>query len=231
MQMVVDTLAAAEVPEAYIRLIATRGTGTAPNIALSYAPGPPRHLVLVRPLEVRPALARLQIIPRLRNDRRALDPGIKSGNYLNNLLGLAEAVERGATDCLFLNHGGEVTEASTSNFYAVTAAGQIVTPPASAGLLRGITRRLLFELCRELGIAIAERRLTAEDLRLAPEMFLSSTLRDVVPVVALDGEPVSGGAAGPVTKRLMTAFLDYCERLVRERYRPELTALLAKAAH
>jgi branched-chain amino acid aminotransferase len=222
MRRVLDTLTASECDEAYIRLITTRGTGTAPNIGLQYAPGPATHLVLVRPLEVGHDPARLAIIPRLRNDRRALDPGIKSGNYLNNLLGLAEAVDRGATDCLFLNQSGVVTEASTSNFYMVTAAGTVLTPPATAGLLRGITRRLLFELCAEIGVPLEERDVTADEVRGAAELFLSSTLRNVVPVVELDGEPVGDGDAGPVTRRLVAAFEDYCDRLVRERYRPAL---------
>ena len=82
------------------------------------------------------------MIPRLRPARRALDPAIKSGNYLNNLLGLAEAKARGATECLFLNREGLVTEASTSNFYLVKD-GVIATPAPSAGLLSGITRELL----------------------------------------------------------------------------------------
>ena len=95
-----------------------------------------------------PSEVRLALIPRLRTDRRSLDPAIKSGNYLNNLLGLAEAKTRGATDCVFLNQQGKLTEASTSNFYLVSG-GAIHTPPLTAGLLEGTTRRLLLEFCTQ----------------------------------------------------------------------------------
>ena len=105
-----ETLTAAQIDEAYIRIIVTRGLGTAPSIDLDYAPGPPNYVILVRDLpRVRPEV-HLALIPRLRTDRLALDPAIKSGNYLNNLLGLADARARGATECLFLNRDGLVTE-------------------------------------------------------------------------------------------------------------------------
>lgn len=215
-----ETLAAARAPEAYIRLIVTRGTGTAPSIDLAFAPGPPNYVILVRDLAVAPSKSgHLALISRLRNDRRALDPEIKSGNYLNNLLGLAEARSRGASDCLFLNHSGHVTEASTANFYMVTR-GRVLTPPASSGLLRGITRRLLFELCTEQGVPLEEKQLTVDDLAGAEEMFLSSTLRDIVPITAVDGRPVGDGQPGKLTLRLSDAFKAFCERLTRERYAP-----------
>ncbi len=214
------TVRASELPEAYIRIIATRGAGTAPNIDLAYAPGPPTWVILVRPLPgPPPASARLAVVPRLRNDRRALDPGIKSGNYLNNLLGLAEAKARGATDCLFRNHQGHLTECSTSNFYVVRG-GRILTPPLSSGLLSGTTRRLLFELCGEAGVSLVERELTDADLQTADEVFVSATLRDIVPVVAIDDRPVAAGTPGPLTRRLQTLFADFCARRTRERYAP-----------
>lgn len=221
-----DTLAAAGDGdgEAYVRIIVTRGTGTAPSIDFAYAPGPPTWVVLVRPLPQTPAQATLAVVPRLRNDRRALDPAIKSGNYLNNVLGLAEAKARGATDCLFLNALGEVTEASTANFWLVRD-GQAITPPVSAGLLRGTTRRLLFELADEERLPLREAVLTRDDLEGADEMFLSSTLRDVVPVVAVDGRPLGNGTAGPFTRDLLQRFAAFAERRSRERYRPGYEAV------
>ena len=219
------TLLAEPRSEAYVRLIVTRGVGTAPNIGLAHAPGPPTWIVLVRDLAPAPrGGARLALIPRLRNDRRALDPAIKSGNYLNNLLGLAEANERGATDCLFLNQAGMLTEASTSNFYLVRN-GRIETPPLSAGLLRGTTRRLLFAYCEGAGIEMVERELGAADLQRADEMFLSSTLRDVHPVTEVDGKPVQNGEPGPLTQRLMTGFDAFCEQRTRELYAPPFAAI------
>ena len=113
------TLRAAGNPDSYVRILVTRGTGSAPNIDLAYATGPLRWVVMVRALPTMASTARVQIIDRLRNDRRALDPAVKSGNYLNNVLGLAEAKAQGATDCLFLDAHGNATEASTSNIFVL----------------------------------------------------------------------------------------------------------------
>ncbi|MHC4079393.1 MAG: aminotransferase class IV [Planctomycetota bacterium] len=163
MARVMATLEPAGDESCYVRVILTRGTGTAPNVDLAYAPGPSTCVILVRDLHRRPeGSARLAIVPRLRMNRRALDPAIKSGNYLNNVLGLKEARERGATDCLFLNAEGRVTEASTSNFYLVKA-DKLFTPGLSAGLLAGITRGLLLQLCAEHDIPCLEQDLTEAD--------------------------------------------------------------------
>lgn len=225
MRKVKDTLLAAGNAESYVRIIISRGTGTAPNIDLAYAPGPNTLVILVRDLPpIKDSTGRLAVIPRRRTDRRALDPAIKSGNYLNNLLGLAEAKASGATDCLFLNNDGEVTEASTSNFWLVKD-GAIRTPPLRAGLLAGITRRLLFEMADQHGFDLGEATLTTTDLAGADEMFLSSTLRDVMPVTHVDGRPVHGGRAGPVTRELAAAFSEFCAERARERYAPAFAAL------
>lgn len=224
MRRVRETIAAAGVDEAYIRIIVTRGVSTAPNIDLDFAPGPPNYVILVRQLTAVTATIRLAVIPRLRTDRRALDPAIKSGNYLNNLLGLAEAKAKGATDCLFLNQDGHVTEASTSNFYLVEGE-TISTPPLSAGLLRGITRGLLFDLCAEAGITLVERDLSVQDLETATEAFLSSTLRHVAAVSEIDGRVLGDGTGGPVTTRLAQAFHEFRARRTRERYAPEFGAI------
>lgn len=224
MLRVKETLAAAGLAEAYIRLIVTRGTGTAPAIDLAYAPGPANYVILVRELPRIPESLELALIPRLRMDRRALDPAIKSGNYLNNLLGLADAKARGATECLFLNREGLVTEASTSNFYLVEGEA-VYTPALSAGLLSGITRGLLLELCAEVGVKMEERALSAEDVRQADEMFLSSTLREIVPVTSVDGKPVGSGRPGPFTSKLSEQFEAFCDRRSAERDAPEYEAL------
>lgn len=225
MRRVKDTLEAAGNAESYIRVIISRGTGTAPNIDLSYAPGPNTLVILVRDLApIKDPTARLAVIPRRRTDRRALDPAIKSGNYLNNLLGLAEAKASGATDCLFLNNDNQVTEASTSNFWLVRD-GAARTPPLGAGLLAGITRRLLFEMAAERGFDLAEAPLTTTDLAGADEMFLSATLRDITPVTHVDGRPLLDGRPGPVTRELAGAFAEFCANRVRERYAPAFAAI------
>jgi branched-chain amino acid aminotransferase len=226
MARVQETVAAAANGESYVRIIVTRGTGLAPNIDLLHAPGPPRWVILVRPLPPAPAQpAQLAIVHRRRNDARALDPAVKSGNYLNNVLGLAEARRQGASDCLFLNAEGNVTEASTANLFAVRR-GEVLTPPLSAGILAGVTRLLLLQYCRSERIPCAERQLTAEELHDCDELFLSSTLREVLPVTALDGQPFRSGQPGPVTRRLQAGFREHARKLAAGRYGPELERLL-----
>ena len=215
------TLAAARHAESYVRVMVTRGTASAPNIDLAYAPGPATTLILVRELPTRKVTnAHLAIIGRQRNARAALDPAIKSGNYLNNVLGLAEARDRGADDALFFNAEGFATEATTSNFFAVHA-GVASTPPLSAGILAGVTRDLLFPACAAAGIELRERNLNERDVREADELFLSSTLRDVLPVTALDGTPVGSGRPGPVTLAVQRAWQTFAAARVREVYAPD----------
>jgi len=225
---VATTMAAADHGDSYVRVIVTRGTGTAPNIDLDYAPGPPCWVVLVRPApKVSGTPAKLSIVQRLRNDRRALDPATKSGNYLNNLLALAEARATGATDCLMANAEGNITEGSTSNFFA-RIAGAWCTPPLGAGLLAGVTRHLLLELFARQGERLDERNLTPEQVRDAEELFLSSTLRDVSPVTHVDGKALHHGETGPYTADLIEAFASYRDELMQTRYEPQWRRLLAQ---
>ncbi|HLQ38233.1 MAG TPA: aminotransferase class IV [Planctomycetota bacterium] len=227
MARVQATLAAADNEESYVRIIVTRGTGSAPNIDFAHAPGPPRWVILVRALTASPGQpVRLAIIDRLRTDRRALDPALKSGNYLNNVMGLAEAKAAGATDCLMVNGNGQVTEASTSNLFAFRG-DRLLTPPLHAGILAGITRGLLLGLCRQQRIDVQETDLTAADVRAADELFLSSTLRDVAPVTHLDGRPFHAGEPGPRTVQLLADFTAFARTASRGRYAPELARLLA----
>jgi branched-chain amino acid aminotransferase len=215
LRRVLATVDAADNADSYVRIVVTRGTGTAPSIDLACAPGPLRWVILVRPLPTVPPTARLAVVARLRNDRRALDPATKSGNYLNNVLGLAEAQRLGATDCVFLNGQGGVTEASTSNLFAVID-GSIVTPPLSAGILAGITRAIVLQFLREQGTMADQADLTLDDLRRADELFLTGTLRDVAPVTYLDGRPLHGGGPGPKSAALAAAFRVHADRRAAE---------------
>lgn len=226
MRRVVDTLARAGNVESYIRIVISRGVGTAPNIDLAYAPAKPCWLVLVRALApIDGVPVHLARIDRLRNDRRALDPAVKSGNYLNNVLGLAEARERGATDCLFLNAQGHVTEASTSNLFAVVR-GTVCTPTLDSGILAGVTRAMVLEWCRANGIPTAERNLTAGEFAAADEAFLSSTLRSVSPVLTLDGKPMGNGSPGAMTMQVARGFDQWCRETALPRQQRALLSLL-----
>jgi branched-chain amino acid aminotransferase len=221
------TLAAAGPGDHYVRIVVTRGSGEAPNIDLAYATGAPCWLVMVRPLTpMSGKAARLAIIGRLRNDRRALDPATKSGNYLNSVLGLAEAKDLGATDCVMLNQSGHVTEASTSNLFALID-GAWCTPPLDSGILAGITRALLLDFLSRHGEPVTERNITAVELRRAQEIFLSSTLRDLGPVTHLDGRALHGGGPGPRTSALLERFTEHMQQRQRDHYAPAWRRLTA----
>lgn len=204
----VEAARVADEEDAYVRLVVTRGGG-ALGLALD---GEERHcvVVVVEPAN-RPAPERWEhgirvaIVSRRRNPRVALDPGAKTGNYLNNVLAHHEARLAGADDAVMLNESGEVTEATTANVYAVRGAG-VVTPSLEAGILEGTTRRRILALCRADDVAAEETTLTRADLLAADEVFVSSSVRGVLPVVSVDGHPIGGGRPGPLTRRVRDLF-------------------------
>ena len=219
-----DTMTAAERHDNYVRIVVSRGAGDAPNIDLAYANSPPCWVIFVRPLELATGHpVRLGLVQRLRNDRRALDPATKSGNYLNNVMGLAEAKAQGATDCLMLNAHGEVTEASTSNLF-VRIDGIWCTPPLNAGILAGITRGTLLEFLPLAGEQVQERSLTRADLETAEEMFICSTLKDIAPVTHINGQQLG---PSPSTTRLLPQFLEFLRARSAEQDEPRWRELLS----
>ena len=143
---------------------------------------------------------RLAIVPRLRTDPRSLDPRAKTGNYLNNMLGLIEARRAGADDALFLNAEGNLTESTTANAWIVEE-GRIFTPPLEEGLLEGITRSWIFSRLPAAGIPVAEATIDEARLRRAEEVFLSGTVKGIMPVASIDGRAVGAGRPGPVSLR------------------------------
>jgi branched-chain amino acid aminotransferase len=195
--------------ELYIRLQVTRGAGPIGlDIALAESPV---FILLVQPCPLKPAGKmgaglRLSMATSLRrNPVDSLNPAWKTGNYLNNLMCLREARERGADDVVILNHSGEVTEAAVSNI-AFARGGAFVTPPLSAGILAGITRSLLLGgFAASSGVKGSEQTVLPSDLRSMDECFLLSTTNDIVPVSAIDD---IGFRTGPdsVAARLKAAF-------------------------
>ncbi len=154
-----------------------------------------------------------------RNPIEALSPDIKSGNYLNNILGVSEAIEVGAHDCLMLNPAGMVTEASNSNVFFVID-GALVTPSFESGILRGITKAAIVQLCAELRLTLREVALPASDLSSASECFVTSATREVMPVASLrleDGSwrefPAGGGT---VTRQIAAAYKELVARYVAQ---------------
>jgi branched-chain amino acid aminotransferase len=206
-----ETVAAAEVTadeDAYVRLVVTRGTGP---LGLRFGPSiAPTVVVIVAPAD-RPDVPTWErgltvaLVERRRVPRRALDPRAKTGNYMNNVLALHEAHLAGADDAVMLNDRGEVTEGTTSNVYVVLR-GVVVTPPLDAGILKGTTRTRVIDLCARNQISLEERPLLPADLRAADEVFLSSSVRGVMPVVRVDGRPAGAGVPGPVTRRVRDLF-------------------------
>lgn len=210
------TLAAGGNAESYARIVVTRGEGTfglSPHLG-----GPPRLVVIVKALELPPpevyrrglhvAVARTRRTPP-----RAFDPAAKTGNYLNSVLALREAHDASADDAVMLDLDGHVTEASTSNVFFVKGS-VVVTSPLPLGLLHGVTRAHAIAAAREDGLLVREEPFGAGALAEADEVFLTSTIREVIPVTRLtlldDAEPrarpVAQGAPGPVTARVHAAF-------------------------
>jgi len=203
-------------PDAYIRIVVSRGFGP-PNIDPRLVEGGPSWVLMFRELHV-PTREEYEkgiaaAVPQVRrNDREALDPAIKSGNYLNNILALKEAIERGAQEAILLNREGHVTEATTANIFLVEK-GTYLTPPLGEGILSGITRAMILERAAAEGLPLREETLPLDRLRRAEELFLTSTTRDILPITTLDGKPVGDGRPGPATKALMERFRAWAEEI------------------
>jgi len=204
--------------DVYVRFMLTRGEGPLdlkPSDELA-----PRRVVIVKevPKWNPDHYARgttLAIVATRRNPHDALDPNIKGGNYLNNVLGVIEASSLGADDCLMLSETGLVTEASNSNVFFVID-GRLVTPSQKAANLRGLTKMAIHSACRDAGIETAETEITAGDALKASECFISSATREVMPVAALvdtDGRhadfPPGGGELTRRVAGLYRAAIDH----------------------
>jgi branched-chain amino acid aminotransferase len=212
-----ELLARAGNDESYIRIILSRGEGDI-SYRFDRVKGPTLVMV-VKPFEPPPERDYAEGIPVViasvrRNHPRALDPAIKSNNLLNNILAVREGQSRGATETILLNDGGEVAEGASSNVFVVKG-GRVSTPPLAAGILSGITRRLVLDLCREGGIPASEETLRVADLLGADEVFITSTTKEAAPVTAIDGKPVGSGKPGPVHKRILQAYRDYARGRAR----------------
>jgi branched-chain amino acid aminotransferase len=220
-EIVLATARAFGAEESYVRLIVTRGEG-ALGVDPSSCPRP-RVLCLVDAVRLFPAEKleqglELATATVRRPPADVLDPGVKSLNYLNNVLAKLDAKRAGADDALILNLAGAVAEASVANVF-VAKDGELSTPPPSDGALAGITRRSVLELAAELGIPARERTLGRVDLLGADEVFLTGTGARIMPVRSLDGCPIGQRAPGPLTDQLTRAFA----QLV---HKPELGAPL-----
>ena len=144
-----------------------------------------------------------------------MDPNIKSGNYLNNVLAMAEAKEKGAFDAIMLNYKGNITEGTTSNIWIVEG-DKFITPPLEAGLLGGITRKTLLNIAAKNNLNVAEENITPERLKSADECFLTSSTKEIVPITQVDGNPVGSGAPGVQTKKLHQMYKNFVTDLLKK---------------
>jgi branched-chain amino acid aminotransferase len=147
----------------------------------------------------------------IRNHPNALSPRVKSLNYLNNILAKIEAVDAGVSEAIMLNHEGNVAECTGDNIF-IARGGVLLTPGTADGILEGITRKAIIELCRKLNLPCFEKTLQRHDLYVSDECFLTGSAAEVIPVTKIDGRVIGNGEPGPMTRKLMDAF----HRHVRE---------------
>src|SRR3989338_1449196 len=194
--------------DAYIRLVVTRGEGD-----LGLDPRKctkPTVFVIADKIQLYPkklydqGLALITVATQ-RNVPEALNPQIKSLNYLNNILAKIEAITAGYEEAIMLSHSGYVTECTGENIFIVKDK-QLLTPPPYIGVLRGITRQTVMQLGVRLRLGVREDLLTRHDLFNADEVFLTGTAAEIIPVVKIDGRVIGNGKPGPVTKKLQQGF-------------------------
>lgn len=205
-----NTLIAAGNKESYVRIIVTRGVGEI-NIDPSSCEHPNIIIMVMDVKEYSKSCyekgIQVALVSIKRNPRDALNPGVKTGNYLNNVLAIMEADKLGAQDAIMVNPWGYLTEGTTSNLFFV-CEGHILTPSLECGILSGITRQMVIQLAKENGYHVEEGKWPGEELLKADEIFLTGTLKKVMPVSHLDGRPVGSGKPGPITQSLMRLYDD-----------------------
>ncbi|MDO8730188.1 MAG: branched-chain-amino-acid transaminase [Candidatus Omnitrophota bacterium] len=208
MEAVVATLKANKLTDAYVRLVVTRGTG---DLGLDPRKCDKATLFIITdkivlyPERVYREGMEIVTVPTPRNLPEALNPQIKSLNYLNNILAKIEATNAGVQEALMLSAHGYVAECTGDNIFIIKG-GALLTPPPYAGLLKGITRGCVMDLARKAKIPVREEMMTRHDLYNAEECFLTGTAAEIAPIVKIDGRTIGSAKPGTVTLRLMKAF-------------------------
>lgn len=205
---VVETCRENNIKDGYIRLVVTRGIGTLglnPNRCKN-----PSVIIIADRIQLYPPEyydkgMEIVTVPTVRNLHSAVNPAIKSLNYLNNVLAKIEANNAGCEEAIMLNAQGFVSECTGDNLFIIKS-GHLQTPPLSAGALYGITRGVIMELAGQLGLKVSETTLTRYDVFNADECFLTGTGAEVVPVVKVDGRVIGTGTPGEHTRRLVEAY-------------------------
>jgi len=207
-EALLETIRENDLREGYIRLLVTRGVG---NLGLNPEQcKQPSVIIIAATVTLYPepiyqkGLTVVTCATR-RTNPGALNPAVKSLNYLNNVMARIEANLAGADEALMLNDAGNVAECTADNVFIIKR-GQISTPPITAGALRGITRSVVFEIAAEIGIKVAETDVTRHDVFIADECFLTGTAAEIIPVIQVDGRLIGSGKPGPISTRMIARF-------------------------
>jgi branched-chain amino acid aminotransferase len=207
-EAVVETCRRSRLRDGYIRLVVTRGVGT---LGLNpYTCKRPSVIIIAGKIQLYPEEyyrrgLNIITVPTARNLHSAVNPAIKSLNYLNNILAKIEAINGGCEEAIMLNAQGFVAECTGDNIFLIKN-GHLTTPPLSAGALYGITRGVVMELARENGLTVGEHDVTRYDLFIADECFLTGTGAEIIAVVKIDGRIIGKGRPGPITSRLIKRY-------------------------
>ncbi len=208
-KLIRDTIRKGNNRESYVRLVITRGIGREIGMNPDYAIKP-NYFVIVKnfdppPADINKRCIKAAIASVRRNFKDSLNPLIKSGNYLNNVLAHIDAMKKGGVEAVMINPQGYVAEGTTFNVFMVKK-GVYYTPPLEAGILDGITRKVILKLMKENGIRYAEKSIKPAELMSADEVFFTSTLREIQPVVSINNRKIGNGKAGLFTARLYEIF-------------------------
>lgn len=205
---VVETCKANEITDGYVRLVVTRGVG---GLGLNpYLCKEPQVFIIAGAIQLYPkelyekGMA-VVTVGTVRNHVEAINPRIKSLNYLNNVMAKIEAINAGVMECIMLNPQGFVAEASGDNVFVIRGK-TLITPPVWCGALEGITREVVMQLAPSVGLSVKEDVMTRYDLFTADEMFLTGTAAEIISVTNVDRRVIGNGQPGPYTKALLEAF-------------------------
>ncbi|WP_425450683.1 branched-chain-amino-acid transaminase [Sulfoacidibacillus thermotolerans] len=214
---IVETVRANHLQSGYIRVVVSRGEG---DLGLDPRSCPRANVVVIAdtvrlfPQELYDHGLRIVTVPTQRNSPAALNPQIKSLNYLNSVLVKMEAANSGVLEALTVNAQGYVCEGSGDNVFIVKRR-KVYTPPIYLGALDGITRRAIMDVCEKLELPLSETPFTRHDVYVADECFLTGTAAEVIPVIEVDGREIGNGKPGPITQQLLKEF----RKIVREQGR------------
>lgn len=208
---VADTCKANKLENGYVRLIITRGKG---SLGLNpYLCKNPEIIIIAAEIQLYPKDfyengLKIVTVGTVRNHPEAINPRIKSLNYLNNVLAKIEAINAGCMECIMLNHKGEVAEASGDNIFTIKD-GKLYTPSIYSGALEGLTRNKVISLAESLGYSVNEVSMQRYDLYTADEVFLTGTAAEIISVVEIDKRAIGSGTPGEITKELASSYSKY----------------------